>query len=325
MFDNTNLPFNSLQLYPNRNADSYETPKTIKVKLEDTLCTGIQTYAELNTDQKISFLAKRSFKEAILEAWKDKKPYILGLLTLKLEDRPQLSCSWMDGEELYLTIKGKKVNNPSASFFILYPTGKFLFKPLKWDLKKIESYFSSKVEGWNQLALHHLSKSMLSYQGTFFLKQIQNDPSINIEDAGKFLLSFAALMKCEGHINKVPGSMTYVKVDDKIIQLLSPFLTKRGFSEPPFFGNGGVGAHISLITRAESQEKVIDVSMYMLTKVNFTIKDLKIVEPPNWKGVKKVALLEVDCPELKQIRLSLGLSELSNGFEFHITIAIIKS
>lgn len=58
---------------------------------------------------------------------------------------------------------------------------------------------------------------------------------------------------------------------------------------------------------------------------HYTTGPLREMEPAGWKDVSRVWAIEVQSPELKNLRKSYGLEPLRKGYEFHITVGIRRS
>lgn len=120
----------------------------------------------------------------------------------------------------------------------------------------------------------------------------------------------------EGTIMRKSDGFVYVKVDDRYINELFPKLNLgKDFHVPPYFRSPEApGAHISLFNVQEhvNAKKVVGQT------VHFTLKDIKLVRA---NQNASYVILQVDAPELEQIRQSYGLSPKIGGKDFHISIA----
>jgi len=120
----------------------------------------------------------------------------------------------------------------------------------------------------------------------------------------------------EGTVVRKSDGFVYVKVDDRYIKDLFPKLgLGRDFHEPPYFrGPEAPGAHISLFNTQEH----ISAKKELGQTVHFTLKDIKIVRA---NQNASYVVLQVNAPELEQIRRSYGQSPKIGGKDFHISIA----
>ena len=96
-------------------------------------------------------------------------------------------------------------------------------------------------------------------------------------------------------------------------------------AELPPGPDGKLNAHISVI-RPEELEQIggADKVTERGKQFRYRIKSLKTVVPSGWPEISKVWMLEVQSPELENLRKSYGLSAKpkDNKYEFHITIAV---
>ena len=118
-----------------------------------------------------------------------------------------------------------------------------------------------------------------------------------------------------GTLMQKPDGYAYVKVDDRYINELFPLLhAKPGYKKPPYFRKNNLpGAHISVIYKNE-HVKLKEVGQ----KFSFKIRDIATVNPDH---KTTYIILQVDSPELENLRKSYGLGPKLHGHEFHISIA----
>lgn len=120
----------------------------------------------------------------------------------------------------------------------------------------------------------------------------------------------------EGKLIVKSDGFGYLKVDDNYIHTLFPMLglENDGFKEPPFFRTKkSPGAHISVFYGDENRRPK-EVGQYF----RFELKQIVILR------VSKdtfYAVLQVESPELENLRKKYGLSPKLHGHEFHITLA----
>lgn len=123
-----------------------------------------------------------------------------------------------------------------------------------------------------------------------------------------------------GILQMTSKGFIYVDVDDAYIHSLISFIAADGFEEPPYFGSGGVGAHITVALPAESKKYGIESIQECGEKINFVPKGCKVVHPPTWPEMEEVYFIEVEAPVLNRIRAQYGLP--LEHYDFHITIGI---
>lgn len=119
----------------------------------------------------------------------------------------------------------------------------------------------------------------------------------------------------EGVLRIKQDGFAYIKVDDAYIHDLFPLLelSREGFKEPPYFrSKEAPGAHISVFYEDE------DILPSEIGETfHFTLKKIVIVRTRD----ARYAVLQVDAPELEQLRQKYGLSRKLHGHEFHISLA----
>lgn len=105
-------------------------------------------------------------------------------------------------------------------------------------------------------------------------------------------------------------------------------LDEAGAELPVSESSGLYNAHVSVM-RPEEVEQIggADKITERGHSYRYTLGAVKEVEPKTWGGVSKVWYIEVESPDLKELRRSYGLTPLphDNEFEFHVTFAIRKT
>lgn len=120
----------------------------------------------------------------------------------------------------------------------------------------------------------------------------------------------------EGQLRVKSDGFVYLKVDDRYIHTLFPMLgvKNEGYREPPYFRSPEApGAHISVFYE---NEKIHPEEVGKL--FHFKLKGLRKVRPSKYS---EYLILEVDSPELEELREKYGLAPKLQGHEFHITLA----
>jgi len=108
----------------------------------------------------------------------------------------------------------------------------------------------------------------------------------------------------------------YLKVDDDYIEQLFPMLENTHYEKPPYFRRAdSPGAHISVFY-VDERDKIGAIKEIGQT---YSFKITGFAEVP--EKTHKYIALQVDSPQLEQLREKYGLSPLLKGHKFHITIA----
>ncbi len=119
----------------------------------------------------------------------------------------------------------------------------------------------------------------------------------------------------EGELIAKPDGFVYVKVNDNYIHTLFPLLglEEDGFTEPPYFRTKDApGAHISVFY-VDEHVKPEEVGQ----KFKFELKKIAIVQPEH---DTRYAILEVDSPQLEELRKKYGKTPKLKNHEFYISI-----
>lgn len=124
----------------------------------------------------------------------------------------------------------------------------------------------------------------------------------------------------KGPLEKTEDGFVYVKVSDDYIFETVELLGNGEIDPPPYFGEGKVGAHITVIEAIESKEKRLNLPLGK--PIAFKIVNFASVDVKNDEGIRRIYFFTVDAPELERIRKANGLSPKIHGYDFHITAAI---
>lgn len=122
-----------------------------------------------------------------------------------------------------------------------------------------------------------------------------------------------------GVLTEEKRGYVYLKVEDGYIhQLFSklPQYDHREYTKPQYFRRSdSPGAHISVFYVDERKQtgEIKEIGQ----KYSFKITGLATVPPKTHEYI----VLEVESPDLEQLRKKYGLSPLLHGHKFHITIA----
>lgn len=146
--------------------------------------------------------------------------------------------------------------------------------------------------------------------------QARSEVSCAVQPAWQEAVDYAKKnLPLEGKLLKNQSGFVYLKVDDNYIHTLFPLLKlkEEGFSEPPYFrSKRSPGAHISVFYVGE---KVIPEELGRV--FHFEPKQICFI-----KRSKKASLviLQIESPDLENLRKKYGLSPKLQGHEFHITL-----
>ena len=110
----------------------------------------------------------------------------------------------------------------------------------------------------------------------------------------------------------------YLEVDYDYINRLYPLLKKLNNKiEKPIYPENNLLAHVSVIYENENPSiKVEEINK----KFDFVITGIKTVTSKNIQ----YHMIVLESPDLEALRTKYGLTELLQGYKFHITIGLIK-
>ncbi|CCB89893.1 putative uncharacterized protein [Simkania negevensis Z] len=134
-----------------------------------------------------------------------------------------------------------------------------------------------------------------------------------------FCPEFLEEIKCHfplsGTLKQEPDGFTYVDLDDRYIHELIQHLPCEGFSKPPYFGPGLIGAHITVIMPEEwtTFQKIEECG----TEVSFSLKECEVVHPAR-EDISEIFLITIEAPFLGNLRAKYGLPPPL--FDFHISL-----
>ncbi len=114
------------------------------------------------------------------------------------------------------------------------------------------------------------------------------------------------------------GDFLYVDLSDEVVHSLIEEIRDQGFVEPPYFGEGLVGAHITVVSGEEASAFGLGKVPQIGQLIQFKPLEYSIVNPPNLINVDQVFLIVVESRELDELREDLGLPP--SRFAHHITI-----
>jgi hypothetical protein len=125
-----------------------------------------------------------------------------------------------------------------------------------------------------------------------------------------------------GTLRQKDTGFVYVDVSNKVIHGLFSLINEDGAKEPPYFGKGEIGAHISAISDDELEE---DIKIEELgEEISFTVNGVYSTKPEGWDEMDRVWFLSVDCNRIKEIRkkYKLPATYKDKGHDYHITFAV---
>lgn len=141
-------------------------------------------------------------------------------------------------------------------------------------------------------------------------------------DAPQIMTHALKSLPHQGRLFKTADGFAYVKVpNDYILDTLKELEKDRKVEAPSCFGQGAVGAHITVIDSHEMQGKKMKLPPAG-TLFSFKIVHFGFVDVTNEYGSKRIYMFFLDAPELAQIRIDNGLPPKVRDQDFHITAAI---
>lgn len=133
------------------------------------------------------------------------------------------------------------------------------------------------------------------------------------------IIHAASHLKRKGQLEKSKNNLIYLNIDDAYIHKLFPLLQDYQIKMPDYFGEGSVGAHITVIYPEEGKEiNKKDLG----AEHDFSIKNVAVTEI----GQKTYYVLLIDSPSLLQLRRKYNLPDLlcfkDYSVGFHITVGV---
>jgi len=133
-------------------------------------------------------------------------------------------------------------------------------------------------------------------------------------------------VELKGELKQTKNGFVYLDLPNNLINGLFAIIDENNISKPPYNQKkyNSVGAHVSVMYEDEVKDKNLEIKE-IGEEFNFSLGELKSTKPEGWDEVDKVYFLQIDSPELQDLREKYGLSKKLNGHEFHITVAVEKS
>lgn len=126
-----------------------------------------------------------------------------------------------------------------------------------------------------------------------------------------------------GELYATPDNWVLLRVPNALVRGAFDALDENGASLPLY--NGKLNAHVSVF-RPEEVDQIGGVGKITERGHHFhyTLGPVKEVQPSGWTEMSRVWFIEVESPELQQLRKSYGLSALPKDGKhpFHVTIAV---
>lgn len=120
----------------------------------------------------------------------------------------------------------------------------------------------------------------------------------------------------KGILKQGPDGYVYLKVPEKVVYKLFPYVKEPGFTLPSHIKrHTKVGAHLSVFYKKEAAR--IGPIQELGQTYSFEPKRIRHVRA----GAKEYIILEVYSPQLEQLRRHYGLAPKLMNHEFHITLA----
>jgi len=125
-----------------------------------------------------------------------------------------------------------------------------------------------------------------------------------------------------GTLRQRDNGFLYLDISNNVIHGMYSLIDEEDIDKPPYFGDGEVGAHVSVAY----EEEVEDLEIKEIGKeYNFKLGKFYSTNPEGWDKMERVWFVEVVAPELEKLRKKYGLSKLLNGHKFHITVAVRRN
>jgi hypothetical protein len=139
--------------------------------------------------------------------------------------------------------------------------------------------------------------------------------TLQADDCSGIIQHITEKLPCHGILKNANG-FVYVDIDDGYIHELIKFIDQQGYEEPPYFGNGLVGAHITVMDQSEGVQEIQECGQV----IEFIPLHCEIVQPLKLKGVAEAYLIVVESQELNSLREQYHL--LARKHPYHITIGV---
>lgn len=167
--------------------------------------------------------------------------------------------------------------------------------------------------GWPMRFLRYVHIFLIALFATSFAQEL------SVPSCPEILSAIEEKLPHCGTLRSSNGFL-YVDLDDEYVHQLITFIQKEGFLEPPYFGAGLVGAHITVAYPDETTKYGIEEIEECGEEISFVPQTCQVVHPPRWKEIDEVYFVVVESTQLDQIREKYGLPR--KEYDFHITIGV---
>ncbi len=132
----------------------------------------------------------------------------------------------------------------------------------------------------------------------------------------------AVQIQNRGILKQKDNGYLYLEVSNDFIEQLLPMINAPIQPTPDYSNPMGIGAHISVVYDEEwLGDPIFDINE-LGQEFTFTVKDLGTVISLKNNIIKKWWIINVDAPQLQQLRMNYGLSSKPKGYEYHVSIGI---
>lgn len=126
-----------------------------------------------------------------------------------------------------------------------------------------------------------------------------------------------------GLLKQTEEGFIYIELPSEYVFETFPLIEQEFLSLPPYFGEGKVGAHITVATREEIAQRGFPPIPHLGEQIPFSIVHFaKVLLAENSPLGTEAYLFLIEAPMLEEIRAQLGLSPKIKDYEFHITVAV---
>lgn len=127
--------------------------------------------------------------------------------------------------------------------------------------------------------------------------------------------------KIKGRLMQTEDGFLYIDLPDELLEAFTAMIDDPKAKKPPYHTKkmNNVGAHVSVAYKDEMEDKEVKE---LGDEFYCGIKGFVSLDPEGWNEMDRVWFLELDAPELEDLRKSYGLSKKLNGHEFHATVCV---
>jgi len=159
------------------------------------------------------------------------------------------------------------------------------------------------------------------YPRDYALDMTKNYSQAALASIFKKIAGDSVLTVLEGTLKQTEDGFVYLKVDDSLLKAFLPLLPDA--QKPPKHKRNDIGAHVTVIRRDEIEENDIEFAEDGKT-IPYKIMGLEeIKDPDGWPEIEKVWVLDIDAPELSELREDYDLTPTIKDHKFHITVGVL--